>query len=75
MKEYPESKLGGRSTDLNPHTWNVESYNAAVEHIYPYVLTHKNTEPGWEKKMYELCRERVALGGYRLAHTILSIYS
>ena len=70
MNEYPERKLGGRSTDLNPHTWNVEGYNVAVEKIYSYVLVHKNTEPEWEKEMYELARERVALAGYRLAHII-----
>ena len=75
MKEYPEKLLGDRARDLDAHTWTVESYNAAVEHVYPFVQKHKDTTIIWEREMFELCRERVALGGYRLAHTISSIYA
>jgi hypothetical protein len=38
------------------------------------VFKNKNVTKEWQDLMFKLCRERVALGGYRLANVIASIY-
>ena len=75
MKEYPPEHFGSQLIEnVFSHDWAVESYNAAVDKIYPFVFKTNTVTTEWSKEMFELCRERVALAGYRLAHSISLIY-
>lgn len=74
-KEYPpEHFTAAQISELQPHAWTVESYNEAAEKVYPFVFKNKQLSDEYSKDMFNLCRERVALGGYRLANTIIDIY-
>lgn len=70
----PNSFTDAQINSLDPHEWTIESYNAAVEKVYPYLETNKKLNQEYTNEMFNLCRQRVALGGYRLANTIISIY-
>lgn len=74
MGEYPEESFGDLVEVTSSHSWAVESYNKAVSDVYSFVFENKKTTHEWEEKIKKLCRERVALGGYRLAKSIESIY-
>ena len=57
MKEFPpEHFQPDQLTNLDPHAWTVESYNAAVEFVYPFVQDNKNLTAEYEKKMFDICR-------------------
>jgi hypothetical protein len=74
MNEYPPAYFGDQViNNLSSHVWTIESYNHAVEKIYSFVLKNKNVTKEWQDQMFKLCRERVALAGYRLASAIASI--
>ena len=70
MMEFTPESFGDLLNVTSSHTWAVESYNKAVEHVYPFVFENKKTTHEWEEKIKTLCRERVALAGYRLAKSI-----
>ena len=74
MNDHPVEKFGDLVNETDSHQWAVESYNAAVSDVYSFVAENKKTTPEWEEKIKTLCKERVALAGYRLAHVIASIY-
>ena len=57
MKEYPADSFGNLVHDLSAHTWAVESYNAAVKHVYPFVFENKETTDEWEVDKGSLPRE------------------
>lgn len=75
MKQFPPEHFGNDMiNNLSSHHWTIESYNYAVEKIYSFVLKQKQVTQEWNDEMFALCRERVALAGYRLANTIANIY-
>lgn len=73
-KQFPPQYFGDLINNTSSHTWTIESYNLAVERVYAFVLKNKQVTQEWQDDMYKLCRERVALAGYRLANMIASIY-
>lgn len=74
-KEFPPEYFGNDLiNNLSSHTWTIESYNLAVEKVYSFVLKNKQVTQEWQDAMFKLCRERVALAGYRLANLIANIY-
>lgn len=43
MKEYPPEYFDKDVlSNLSSHTWTIESYNNAVEKVYPFVFKNKN---------------------------------
>jgi hypothetical protein len=64
-----------QADNLDFNTWTLESYDAAVKNIYSFVLKYNNVTADWNNVIYELCRERIALAGYRLAKLISTIYA
>lgn len=71
---YPKSYFGAAADNLDFNAWTLESYDAAVQHIYSFVLKSGKVTDEWIMKIYELCRQRIALAGYRLAKLIPTIY-
>lgn len=72
---YPKEYFGAAVNDLTFNTWTMESYDAAVQHIYSFVLKNNKATPEWTLQIFELCRQRIALAGYRLAKLIPTIYA
>lgn len=58
-----------------PEMWAQESYNIAHSFIYPFVDQTNQVTPDWDATAYELIKQQIALGGYRLADTLLSIFA
>lgn len=75
MQQFPPEHFGNDLIAVtSSHTWTIESYNLAVEKVYSFVLKNKQVTQEWQDEMFKLCRERVALAGYRLANLVASIY-
>lgn len=73
---YPKDYFGDSVVNnLDVNTWTIESYDAAVKDIYSFVLKQSAATSDWTTTIYELCKRRIALGGYRLARMISSIYA
>lgn len=73
---YPKDYFGsGVVNNLDVNTWTIESYNAAIKDIYSFVLKQNAATADWTTTIYELCKQRIALGGYRLSKMISSIYA
>lgn len=48
MTQYPPDHFGeSMIQNMSPHAWAVESYNAAVEHIYPFVQETNTVTKEW----------------------------
>ena len=72
---YPKYTFSGQADNLNVNDWTIESFDAAVKDIYSYVKKTNTATSDWTVQIYELCRKRIALAGYRLAKMISSIYA
>ncbi len=53
--------------------WANESYYHATQTIYPRVKQSQQLDYNWTTLAYELCRERIALAGYRLAAMLQAV--
>ncbi len=72
MKEYPRSKIANLKLQ-DPMKWALESH--ALAKAVSYNLTeHKPVSKEYLKKGVQVCRERAAAAGYRLADLINAIY-
>lgn len=73
--EYPRSYFGSRVNLTTPESWAQESYDIAHNFIYPFVQETNQVTPDFDSTSYELIKQQLALGGYRLADTLLSIFA
>jgi len=71
MAEYPfEQLLDKMTTNFNAKSWGLESFEIAKSFVYRGLRQDETIPADYEKEAWRICRERVALGGYRLG-TIL----
>lgn len=56
MKQFPPEHFGADVNVVNSHTWTIQSYNAAVEKVYSFVLKNKQVTQEWQDQMFTLCR-------------------
>ncbi len=69
QKQHPRA---GVVTQLEfaPQAWAEESYKLAVKHGYETLPAEGKVDQAYIKKAQEICAERLALGGYRLAELL-----
>jgi hypothetical protein len=71
MESYPREKYPAELyTKIDPVAWGLESAKIAKESVYPGAIEHKAFSAEYIKMAQEICKERIALGGYRLAEVI-----
>ena len=66
MGDYPEAKLPS-SKDLTPTDWMNESVIAAKKYVYPGITANQAPSDQYLTQGKQVCEERLALAGYRLA--------
>merc|ERR1711976_124333 len=67
MKEYPRENWDSEDyTKIDPEAWGLESMKIAQDKAYP-VEEHKPLPTDYIEMGKKITRERVAIGGYRLA--------
>ena len=75
--EYPATGLGS----LEPREWIMEGFELDKEAVYTFGLETGSKEhplilpAGYEQKAKRMARQRVALGGYRLAAVLNRLLS
>ncbi|KAL4473566.1 hypothetical protein ABPG74_022430 [Tetrahymena malaccensis] len=72
--QYPRSYFGQRMNVTTPEQWAQESFDIAHNFIYPFVSQTNQITPDWDTQAYELIKQQLALGGYRLADILLGIF-
>ena len=73
MLEYPIESLNDKILhNSTPESWGLESNKIAQEFVYAGLTEGKDLPEEYQEKGRQICRERVALGGYRLG-MLLSI--
>lgn len=71
MTSFPREKYASELyTKIDPVAWGLESAKIAKEFVYPGVIEHKPFTAEYIKGAQNICKERIALGGYRLAEVI-----
>lgn len=71
MEEFPREKLQLNSViRFDPESWAQESFKIAETEVYKGIVEHSPVSQEYIDKARKLCKERIALGGYRLAVTI-----
>lgn len=73
--EYPYERLR-KAIDTNntPKSWGLESFEIARTFAYNGLEEGKKLPEDYQREGRRICRERVALGGYRLGQLLDSIY-
>lgn len=69
MKQHPASKYTGQ-LEPKPADWATESYKLAVKYGYMALPANGEISPEFRKNVQQICAERLALGGYRLAEIL-----
>jgi len=73
--EFPLESFGDLPKILSANIWSMESYQEAVDIIYPFVQGHKVVTEDWASQVALLSKRKIALAGYRLANMISSIFA
>ncbi|KAL4503898.1 hypothetical protein ABPG72_022528 [Tetrahymena utriculariae] len=73
--EYPRSFFNERINITLPEIWAQESYEIAVRNIYPYLKLTNQVTPEWDNLQYEMIKQQIAIGGYRLADLLTSVFN
>lgn len=73
MGKYPAGELDEWVKIKDPHTWGVEAYKIAVDHIYSYTKNNKKITDEYQANIREILFRQIALGGYRLAEAIVTV--
>jgi hypothetical protein len=71
MNTYPPEK---EAQNLDPHHWSVTAYQIAVDTIYPFVRETNQITLEFQAASKAILKRQIALGGYRLAGYIASLY-
>jgi hypothetical protein len=66
--------MADRASDLNATHWTEEGLAIAKDKIYPFMANSNVISESTRSIWFDIARERVALGGYRLANLISAIY-
>jgi len=70
MKDFPRSVFDGQLNNTDANEWTFEVYLQAVEYAYNLLPANYNVTDAYQKIAYQVCRNNLALGGYRLADMI-----
>jgi hypothetical protein len=71
---FPRTNFSKELNSDKPDDWTLEAYRIAANDIYPYFKTTNVITEEYERKVVEIVKRQIALGGYRLCDTILNIY-
>lgn len=75
MAQHPiESFAAQMAVNNSPDSWALESNQIAREFVYEGLTEGEDLPEEYQKKGFELCRERVAIAGYRLGMLLSQIY-
>ena len=74
MKEWPESYYENELSQEDIEKWCEEGYEIAVKEGYGELKLFEELSEEYLAKAQRTVRERIALGGYRLARTISTLY-
>lgn len=70
---FPESALDW--SNMDPAAWVNESYELARSAVYVGIKDGGSISKDYQAKTQQICRERLAMAGYRLAALLNEIYS
>jgi hypothetical protein len=73
MKEYPAESIPEWS-DLDPHTWVVESNTLARQVVYKNITENSAPSKEYTDAAQKLVRKRLALAGYRMAGILNALF-
>lgn len=73
IKEYPAEGIAEPS-DLDPHTWVVESNTLAREVVYKNIVEGETPSKAYTDAAQKLSRKRLATAGYRLAGVLNALF-
>ncbi len=73
MKEYPAERISELS-DLDPHTWVVESNTLARTVVYKNIAENETPSKAYTDAAQKLSRKRLVTAGYRLAGVLNSLF-
>lgn len=59
---------------IEPSYWAKESFYVAQNTTYPHLAYSNEADENYTSLVYETSRQRITLGGYRLANFIIDIY-
>lgn len=74
MAEYPQSYFTARLANTNVWSWAVESNAIARDFVYTAPQDPTPLPAPYVSQAQQLCRQQVALGGYRLAQLLESVF-
>ena len=74
MKKYTADSLAKEIAKTDPKVWGAEAFEFAVNKIYSFTQRSNQITAEYQAEMQELLHRQLALGGYRLAEAIASIY-
>ncbi|EGR32954.1 hypothetical protein IMG5_065830, partial [Ichthyophthirius multifiliis] len=72
-EQYPRKSFGNR-INLDIIQWVQESYDIGHKQIYPYFYKNQNVTKEFDQQMFNLLKEQITLGGYRLADFLIDIF-
>jgi len=70
MEEFPRENYDSEMFELNPTKWANESFEISKTEVYKGIIEDKPISQEYIDKARKICKERIALGGYRLAVAI-----
>jgi hypothetical protein len=73
MKEFPAESMPEWS-DLDPHTWVVESNTLARQVVYKNITENSAPSKEYTEAAQKLSRKRLALAGYRMAGVLNALF-
>lgn len=74
MEEYPKEYFNDLANNLDTMAWTEESLNFSRNSTYPLVMKQKRITEEYHLNSVQVCRQRAALAGYRLAHYLVDVY-
>jgi hypothetical protein len=74
MHKFPRSSFSNELKLKNPADWCLGSFEDAVEFAYDGVTQNQPPSQEYIDRAWQVIQGRIALGGYRLADTLSSLY-
>ncbi len=74
MSEFPVSAFKDRLSKYSVSAWAAESFGLARDFVYNAPQAPEAVPTGYTETAKKICRSQVALGGYRLAQLLESVF-
>lgn len=75
MQAFPADSVKDLLAVKDPHSWGVDAFKLAVDKIYSYTKFNKKITQEYQDDIRKVLYKQLALGGYRLAIAIQSIFA